>query len=183
MKQLLVALAFLTFLVQADAQQDNRIESDHLGNPPISDRVEEILLTAPELRAKIASFHNDELTRSVDAQHYELKWQRRLSLRDADYILCLFDSSGHSQPGNNPRVLILFTPNYQLKTWGAFTCEPFFDNGYIISRLERLDTYFVTINPASRFGGTLFFEKYVIATDGIRKLGEGYDLTKIPDVQ
>jgi hypothetical protein len=182
MKLPLIALALLTLLGQADAQLDNRIKPGLKVGDTIPDDVKEVFLTAPELRAKIATYHNDELTRSVDARQSDLKWQRRIALRDADYILCLFDSRIRNEPGDNPRVLILFTPDYQLKTWGRFTCEPAFDYGCIVSPLSQPHTYFVTINPSGRFGGTLWFEKYLIDPTGIRKLGEGNEITKIPDL-
>ena len=93
----------------------------------------------------------------------------------------MFDSVAHSEPGDNPRVLILLTPDYQLKTWGRFTCAPAFAYGCIVSRLEQPNTYFITINPQSRFGGTLLFEKYLISPSGIRKLGKGGEIARIPD--
>ena len=176
-----ILFAFLSLVVQASAQQDNRIKPGIKVGDAIPDYVEEVLLSEAALRAKIASFQNEDLTRSVAAPFSTLKWQRRIALRDADYILCLFDSSTHSEPGDNPRALILLTPDYKLKTWGRFTCAPFFAYGSIVSPIHQPNTYFVTINPSGRFGGTLFFEKYLIDASGIRKLGEGYEITKIPD--
>ncbi len=183
MKSTLIVFASLTLLAHAEAQQDNRTKPRLKAGELIADHDEEVLLTAPALRAKIASFDNDALTHSVEERLTELKWQRRIALRDADYILCLFDSSMHAEPGNNPRVLILFTPDYQLKTWGRFTCEPGFEYGCVVSPLGQPHTYFVTINPSSRHGGTLFFEKYLIEAGGIRKLGQGSEIAKIPDAQ
>lgn len=182
MKQHFIALTFMALFWPCDAQESNR------GTPPVNlsasfrDRCfEGAVLAEPELWAKIATFNNDELKRLVNEEHFDLKWQRRIDLRGTDYILCLFDSSMHFMPGENPRVLMLFTPDYQLKTWGRFTCEPSFDHGYVINRHEPQFTCFVTINPAYRFGGALFFEKYLIDPEGIQKLGEGMELTKIPD--
>ncbi len=122
MKSRLIALASLTIFLRADAQEDNRLKGNLKIGDTIPDDVEEVLLTEPALRAKIASFQNDDLTRSIDGRAFTLRWQQRIGLQDADYILCLFDSSMHAEPGNNPRVLILLTPDYQLKTWGRFTC-------------------------------------------------------------
>ena len=181
MKFRLILSAFMSLVVQASAQQDNRIKPGIKVGDPIPDHVEEVLLSEAALRAKIASFQNEDLTRSIAAPNSALKWQHHIALRDADYILCLFDSTITVEPGNNPRVLILLTPDYKLKTWGRFTCAPAFAYGSIVSPLGQPNTWFVTINPAGRFGGTLFFEKYLIDASAIRKLGEGYEITKIPD--
>lgn len=109
-----------------------------------------------------------------------LKWSQRISLKDADYVLCVFDSEGRAEPGNAPRVLILFTLGYRVKTWGSFTCEPGFEYGTIINP-PGPETFFVTVNPSFRSGGELWFEKYRISPEKIEKLGEGFEhgLTKI----
>jgi hypothetical protein len=129
------------------------------------------------LRAVAASGHKDLLT-ALDAAFgkwpsMRLKWNQRISLKDADYVLCLFDSEGHAFPGDNPRVLILFTLRYEVAAWGAFTCEPFFGFGSILSPLEQPNTYFITVNPSGRFGGALWFEEYLISPLKIEKVGEG----------
>lgn len=109
-----------------------------------------------------------------------LKWNRKIALKDADYVLCLFDATGRSEPGDNPRVLVLFSPDYKVLTWGVFTCEPKFDYGTIINPIfSSPDTYFVTVNPSGRNGGHLWFEKYRITATLIEKLGEGPEITKI----
>ena len=177
----LIVLASFLFLLRADAQQDNRIKPGYKIGDTLSSDPGVPLLDEPALRTKIATFHDDELTRALPARFSDLKWQRPIALRDADYILCLFDSSVHCMPGDNPRVLILLTPDYQLKTWGRFTCEPAFAYGCIVNRPVQPNTYFVTINPQSRFGGTLLFEKYLISPTGIRKLGESGEIARIPN--
>lgn len=103
-----------------------------------------------------------------------LKWSQRISLKDADYVLCLFDSEGRVEPGNAPRVLILFTLGYQVKAWGTFTCEPAFGYGTIINP-PGPETFFVTVNPSTRSGGEIWFEKYRISPEKIEKLGEGFE--------
>ena len=112
-----------------------------------------------------------------------LKSQQHIALVDADYILCVYDAEGRSEPGDNPRALVLFTPEYAVKTWGSFTCEPGFVFGAKVSPFWQKKTSFITINQSSRNGGQLYFEKYLIASDQIVKLGEGYDLGKIPDAR
>ena len=179
----LAASVSLTLLLSANGEEDNRIKHGLKVGDKIPDAVEEVFLTELALRSKIASFHNQDLTRAFNARDLMLRWQRRVALKDADYILCLFDSSIRVEPGNNPRVLILLTPDYQLKSWGSFICEPSFASGHIINRLSQQHTYFVTVNSSGRFGGTLSFEKYLISSNGIRKLGEANEITKIPDAQ
>ena len=112
----------------------------------------------------------------LDSDKYipmRLKWNQRVSLKDADYVLCLFDSDGHAFPGDNPRVLVLFTLRYEVTAWGFFTCEPFFGYGFIFSPLVQPNTYFITVNPSGRFGGAPWFEEYQISPQKIEKLGEG----------
>lgn len=181
MKFALIALFTVAFWLPAQAQQDNRIKPGLKPGDVIPDDVPEVYPTETALREKIANFHVEELTRALNQRSKRLMWERRIALRDADYILCLFDSEGRVEPGDNPRVLLLLTTDYQLKTWGRFICEPAFAYGCVINRLQQPNTYFVTINPSGRFGGELFFEKYLIDPGGIRKLGEGYEVTKIPE--
>jgi hypothetical protein len=137
------------------------------------------LLDESMLLDKIASFQNDELLkalgRNVPGQIYmRLKWQQRITLQDADYILCRFDSPVRIEPGNNPRALILFNSGYELKTWGRFICEPGFDSGHIINPIGRPETYFETVNVSGRSGGSLSFEKYLITPSEIQRLDRGY---------
>jgi hypothetical protein len=175
MKSSLVFLASLALLAPANAQQDNRVKPLNINTPVFT---KEVVLTEPALRAKIAALHNAGLTHSIKG--FTLSFQQRIALRDADYILCLFDYPLRAF-GEAPRVLVLLTPDYKLKTWGRFTCGPFFGSGFIVNPSQQLNnTYFVTVNPEGRFGGALFFEKYLISPKGIRKLGQGYEVTKIP---
>lgn len=110
-----------------------------------------------------------------------LVWNQRISLKDSDYVLCLFDSEGRAQPGDNPWVLALFPLDYKVKTWALFTCEPGFAYGAIVNPLYKPDTYFITVNPSGRNGGQLWFEKYHINPARLEKLGEGLELTKIKE--
>jgi hypothetical protein len=131
-----------------------------------------------EVRHAVVASNNQELRKALflDSDNYipmRLKWNQRVPLKDADYVLCLFDSEGHAFPGNNPRVLVLFTLQYKVAAWGSFTCEPFFGYGSIFSPLVQPNTYFITVNPSSRFGGALWFEEYQISPQKIEKLGEG----------
>ncbi|MEO8206424.1 MAG: hypothetical protein ABI615_09605 [Chthoniobacterales bacterium] len=107
-------------------------------------------------------------------------WNQRISLKDADYVLCLFDPDGRAEPGNNPRILILLSLDYHIKTWGEFTCEPAFAFGTIINQMRAPNTFFVTVNVSSR-NGHLWFEKYRISSDRIEKLGEGPEVTQIKE--
>jgi hypothetical protein len=68
-----------------------------------------------------------------------------------------------------------------LKAWGAFDCPSEFVFGTTVSPFWQKKTWFISINQSSWNGGTLLFEKYLIAPDQIVKLGEAYDLGKIPD--
>lgn len=61
--------------LQADARQDNRIGHAFKVGDILPNYVQEVFLTEPALRAKIASFQNDELTHSIDARFSVLKWQ------------------------------------------------------------------------------------------------------------
>ncbi|MEO6052979.1 MAG: hypothetical protein ABIP97_03110 [Chthoniobacterales bacterium] len=108
-------------------------------------------------------------------------WNQRISLKDADYVLCLFDPDGRVEPGHNPRVLVLFSLDYQIKTWGEFTCEPGFAFGTIINQMHTPNTFFVTVNCSHRSGGRLWFEKYRISSNRIEKLGEGPEVTQIKE--
>jgi len=183
MKSRLASLIFLSVCAFAFAQEsdhDNRFKPGLKVGDTIPDYVPEVYPTQAELLTKIAGFHEEALTQAL-GQFMELKWIRRVALRDADYILCLFDSSVRVEPGDNPRVLLLLTPDYQLKTWGRFTNEPSFASGHIVSPLHQTSTWFITVNSASRSGGTLSFEKYLIEPGGIRRLGSSNELTKIPD--
>ena len=181
MRFLILAIAGVLSFAQVHAQDhDNRIKPGFKVGDSIPLSVPEVYLPEKEVREKLAAAHDGTLTQAVD-ESMELKWQQRVALYDADYILCFFDSTGRAEPGNNPRVLVLFTPRYEVKSWGRFTCEPRFSAGCIINRLQKTDTIFVTINQSSRFGGEISFEKYLIAATGIRKLGWDYELKKIPD--
>ncbi|WP_395739250.1 hypothetical protein [Prosthecobacter sp.] len=113
---------------------------------------------------------------SLDSKEFgmRLKWQQRVTLKDAaDHVLCLFDSPFHAFPGKNPRILILFTLNYEVAAWGSFTCEPFFEHGSILNSSTQPGTRFITINSSLRSGGALWFEEYLISPRKIEKLGEG----------
>jgi hypothetical protein len=181
------------FLFQSAAHSQEAQKGDNRIKPgfKVGDTIPESneLLDESNLFDKIASFQNDDLTKALgrdipaksEFRSLRLKWQKRIALRDADYILCLFDSTAHVEPGDNPRVLILFNLGYRLKTWGQFTCAPFFAFGSILNPISKPETYFVTVNPSGRFGGELWFEKYLISADKITKLGGGCEVTKIPN--
>jgi hypothetical protein len=183
MKIPVVFIVLLTLGLAANAQQrDNRIKPGLKIGDVIPDPVPDKYLTEEALREKIAGLHDEGLNRAVVEQRFmKLVWQQRVALVDADYFLCLFDSSVRVEPGHNPRVLMLFTPEYELKTWAEFTNEPRFSAGCIVSPMLKPHTYFVTVNQNGRFGGAISFEKYLIRADGIRRLGTGYELTKIAD--
>lgn len=178
----LILLTLIVSVLSASSQNYNRLKSA-VSSLPLS------LLDESRIFDTIASQQNKELTKALGREDLSaaplhslrLQWQQRIALKGADYILCLFDSAFHMAPGNNPRVLILFTPDYKLKTWGSFACEPAFAFGSLMNRLSDSDTYFITINPQHRFGGVLWFEKYLITPDRIHKIGEGAEITKIPD--
>lgn len=180
---ILLCVAFSAF---ASADEDNRIKPLKLGYAIFSDPAP--MPDEATLCARISAIKNPDLQKALGmdasgtpSKFIDLKWQQRIALKDADYILCLFDSEARVQPGDNPRVLVLFTPGYKLKAWAKFTCEPAFAFGTIVNRLNDPRTYFVTVNPATRFGGELYFEKYLIAPGSITKLGEGFEITKIRD--
>ncbi len=179
MRPILPALAILLWCCPAGAQGfDNRLSKPVTSfQIPLRDEV--------ELRDVIDHSNDQKLIEAIRVAPLgalRLKWNRRIALKDADYILCLFDSPGHIEPGDNPRVLVLFTLDYKIATWGAFTCGPAFDYGAIINPIfSSPNTYFVTVNPSSRSGGHLWFEKYRISPHQIEKLGEGAELTKIPE--
>jgi len=177
----IAAAALLISSCLASAQgHDNRIKPGIQVGDSIPDDVPEVYPTEDVLRTKIGKTHSDILD-GVIGKSLALKWIRRVVLRDADYILCLFDSTVRVEPGKNSRVLLLFTPDYQLKTWGTFTCEPIFASGHLVSPLSQPNTWFITVNASERSGGALSFEKYLIKPDEIRKLGESHELTKIPN--
>lgn len=176
---LLVLLAISSFAFAQAPSHDNRIKPGIKVGDPIPDYVPEVYPTEAALREKIVGFHDEKLSQAV-GKYMALQWIRRVALVDADYILCFFDSSTRAEPGDNPRVLLLLTLDYQLKTWGFFTCEPGFASGHIVNPLHKPHTWFITVNASSRFGGELSFEKYLIASTGIRKLGWDYELRKIP---
>lgn len=166
------ALLFLCALPEHDNRMPKPVSPVSIADLPFALRDEVDVLQT------IAASHNQDLKTALilDAGNFaamRLKWNQRVSLKDADYVLCLFDSTGHVFPGNNPRVLILFTLHYEVAAWGSFTCEPYFDYGSILNSLSEPDTYFLTVNPSGRSGGALWFEKYLISPKKIEKLGEG----------
>lgn len=179
-----IAIAAIALLVSScfvlAQEHDNRIKASIKVGDSIRGDVPEVYPTEDVLRTKIGESRPDVLD-AVVGKSMSLKWIRRVALHDADYILCLFDSSTRVEPGTNSRVLLLFTPDYQLKTWGIFRCEPAFASGHLVSPLTQPNTWFITVNASGRFGGTLSFEKYLVQSDGIRKLGENHELTKIPN--
>jgi hypothetical protein len=183
MKFPIILCVLLVLGLGANAQQrDNRIKPGLKVGDVIPDYVPDKFLTEDALREKVASFRDEGLRRAV-AQRGGLRlvWQQRVALVDADYFLCMFDSSVRVEPGHNPRVLILFTPDYELKSWAGFDYEPRFAAGCIVNRRQKPHTYFVTVNQSGRDGGTISFEKYLIRVDGITRLGTSNELTKIAD--
>ena len=55
-------------------------------------------------------------------------WHEQISLKDADYFLYVFDTTGRIGPGSNPRVLGLFDLRDHLKAWAQFEGQA--DRGY-----------------------------------------------------
>ena len=182
MRSLLIIILFSSAAI-AQSDFDNRRPKSVVGVSipiPLQDEV--------EILDSIQRSQDQELLKALERPPHSqsfysplrLQWNKRISLKDADYILCLFDATGRSEPGDNPRILVLFSLDYQVRTWGAFKCEPRFDYGTIINPIfSSPDTYFVTVNPSGRNGGHLWFEKYRITPTLIEKLGEGPELTQI----
>lgn len=177
----LVALGVIFQSANADERDDYRMHkilpAGHVFPFTLRDEVD-VLQT-------IKRSNDEKLIQAIErgGLPLRLRWNKRIPLADADYVLCLFDSIDRIYPGNNtnPRVLVLFDLKYKIKTYGLFTHEDAFDYGAIVQRQKPPNTYFVTVNPSWRFGGCLFFEKYLITPDAITKLGEGAELTQIPD--
>ncbi len=132
----------------------------------------------------IRSAQKPDLVKAL--QGTRMVWHGRISLKDADYYLYVFDSTGRIGPGSNPRVLILLDLRRRLKAWAPFEGQSDASFGYasIVQQQDGPKTYLVTVNPSEQLGylkGALFFEKYAIFPDRIEKLGEGLELTKIKD--
>lgn len=114
---------------------------------------------------------------------FPLVWQEQVTLENRNYTVCVFDCPFHVVPGNNPRVLVLMDRDKKIVTWNQFTCEPAFRFGSIIRNISDDIPYLITINPSSRFGGELWFERYKIETSKFTKIGEGYDPRKMNPAQ
>jgi hypothetical protein len=114
---------------------------------------------------------------------FPLVWHEQITLDNKHYTVCVFDSPFHLMPGNNPRVLVLMDRDKKIVTWSQFACEPAFRFGSIVQNISDNIPYLVTINPSSRFGGELWFERYKIETSKFTKVGEGVDPRKMNTAQ
>jgi hypothetical protein len=174
-RPLLLAVLLGALTTPANAG-DNRFKNYNAGDT-IPDPF--VGLSEEGVLAKIALAKDAKLNAALTGQ--KLLWQNQIDLVDVDVILCLFAFNWRSDPGPNHRTLVLFTTDYRLKAWGSFECHPSFEFGTTYSPRKQTDTYFVTVNqgwPAE----SLWFEKYRIISEKIERLGEGYELTKIPNL-
>ncbi len=153
-KRILLLLLVLV-PVLAPAQGDNRNKGGLKPGDPFPDDQPEVVLDEKALGEKIAHCGNADLAAHALRKFMRLKWQHHIALVDADYILCLYDSEVRVNPGNNPRVLILFTPDYVLKTWGAFDCPSEFVFGTTVSPFWQKKTWFISINHSTWIGGSI----------------------------
>jgi len=114
---------------------------------------------------------------------YSLVWHSRVALHNGDYLLCIFEPPFRSLPGNTPRVIVLLDHDQKFVTWTENRCEPAFGYASIAQSIQNTETHLITVNPATRFGGELFFERYKIESTGITKLGEGYDPSALKSIK
>ena len=101
-----------------------------------------------------------------------LVFKRNIKLNTKSRMILIFDSDGWTSVSDSPRIIALLDKSYKVISWHRFDSAFPFGYSTFLQCPDQKDAEMLVFNPASRFCGELFIQRYHLTADNITFIEE-----------